>query len=284
MRQLTFVCVLLSLTLGGIFAVPASGQDDKAARALEAVDAFLTTWNSRDPKAWANSLNYPHTRQSPTRGRVWQTREAFVPAVDFERVLRTGWHHTQWDRKEVIHSGRRKAHVAGQYTRYNAEGEKLLTNQVTYVATEVDGKWGIQARFAAGPPVLETERAESEAAALKVVRDYMDAFNSRDPKACAATLNYPHVRIASGSLRVWETAEEYARWMDFDQFIRETGWHHSNLDSVRAIQISTKGVNVALVFTRYDAKGKKIATYKTLYLVTNQDGRWGVRARSSFAP
>jgi hypothetical protein len=215
---------------------------------------------------------------------VWQTPEAVVRDLDFERVVRTGWHHTEWDKIEVIHSGKRKAHVATQHTRYDAQGKELRTRQVTRVVTEVDGKWGIKARFAAGPPVPETERTKNEAAALKAVRDYIDAFHSRDPKACAATLNYPHVRIASGSLRVWETAEEYARWMDFDQFIRETGWHHSSWDSMRAIQISTKGVNVALVFTRYDAKGKKIATYKTLYLVTNQDGHWGVRARSSFAP
>ncbi len=284
MRQLIFVFVLFSLTLGGIFAVPTSGQDENAARALEANDAFGLAWNSRDPEAFANSLNYPHTRQSPSRGKVWQTPEAVVRDLDFERVVRTGWHHTERDKIEVIHSGKRKAHVATQYTRYDAQGKKLLTNQVTRVVTEVNGKWGIQARFAAGPPVPEAERTKNEAAALKAVRDYMDALNSRDRKACAATLNYPHVRIASGSLRVWETAKEYAGWMDFDQFIRETSWHHSNLDSMRAIQTSTKGIILALVYTRYDAKSKKIATYETLYFVTKQDGHWGVRARSSFAP
>ncbi len=263
---------------------PPSGQDENAARALEAIDAYGLAWNSRDPDAFANSLNYPHTRQSPSRATVWQTPEDVVRNLDFEKVVRTGWHHTERDRIEVIHSGKRKAHVATQWTRYDAQGEKLLTYQVTRVVTEVDGKWGVQARFQAGRPVPETERAKNEAAALKAVRDYMDAFNSRDPEACAATLNYPHVRIASGSLRIWETAEEYAGSMDFDQFISETGWHHSNLDSTRAIQIARRALNVALVYTRHDAQGKKIATYETLYFVTEQDGHWGVRARSSLAP
>ena len=38
----------------------------------------------------------------------------------------------------------------------------------------------------------------------------MTAFNARDSEAWAATLNYPHLRIASGELKVWQTEEEFA--------------------------------------------------------------------------
>ena len=32
------------------------------------------------------------------------------------------------------------------------------------------------------------------------------------------------------------------------------------------------------------AAGERISTYDSLYVVEHSDGRWGVRARSSFAP
>lgn len=37
----------------------------------------------------------------------------------------------------------------------------------------------------------------------------MATFNRRDPVAWAATLNYPHVRFASGNVTVWENAEDF---------------------------------------------------------------------------
>ena len=47
--------------------------------------------------------------------------------------------------------------------------------------------------------------------------EYMNAFNARDPVAWAATLNYPHLRIARGELSGSETEEEFAKQMDFEQ-------------------------------------------------------------------
>jgi hypothetical protein len=44
--------------------------------------------------------------------------------------------------------------------------------------------------------------------------EFMTAFNSRDPRAWAATLNYPHVRFASKQVRSYATAEEFVREND----------------------------------------------------------------------
>ena len=62
------------------------------------------------------------------------------------------------------------------------------------------------------------------------------------------------------------------------------GWHHSAWDEIEALQVAENGVNVALTFSRYNAEDEVISRFKTLYLVTHQNGRWGIRARSSFAP
>ena len=55
----------------------------------------------------------------------------------------------------------------------------------------------------------------AETAALKSLDDYMTAFNARDEDAWAATLNYPHVRIAGSEVKVWQTPGEYTADFDF---------------------------------------------------------------------
>lgn len=126
--------------------------------------------------------------------------------------------------------------------------------------------------------------SSSEAKALQSLDDYMAAFNARDPKAWAATLNYPHVRIAGDAVRVWQTEQEYADYMDFDAFAERFGWDHSAWDSKKVVQSSHNKVHVALQFSRYDADDNKIATYESFYVLTDKDGHWGTQARSSFAP
>lgn len=286
MRRLLFSPLRLSLAVALCAGtLPAGALSDK--EALDAVRSFVAAWNSRDPGAFAATLHYPHVRPAGGGGeRVYATPEEYAAEIDFARVTATGWDHSAYDSLRVVHLGRDKAHVAGTYTRYRADGSKIWSNQVTYVVTQDEnGGIGVQARFAAGFELDDAEaRAQSEKAALAVVREYMRAFNARDEVAWAATFNYPHVRVASGTVNVWEDAKAYTDAFDFDAFARRFGWDHSGWDSLEAIQVAADGVNVALDFSRYNAAGEKISTFHTLYLVTRQDGHWGVRARSSFAP
>jgi hypothetical protein len=140
--------------------------------------------------------------------------------------------------------------------------------------------------FALLPGVAPLQAVEDDpvAAAMKSLDEYMAAFNSKDSIAWAATLNYPHIRIASGAVRITQTAEEYAAGMDFGAFAERTGWDHSEWDKRDVIHSSPDKVHFATTFSRYDKDGKKIATYDSLYIVTEQDGHWGTLARSSFAP
>lgn len=128
------------------------------------------------------------------------------------------------------------------------------------------------------------EDQEAVDAAMASLDEYMAAFNSRDPVAWAATLNYPHVRIASSNVRVWQNAQEYADYMDFDAFAQRYGWDHSEWDAREVVQAGPDKVHVAVTFSRYDKDGNKIATFDSFYVMTNKDGHWGTQARSSFAP
>ncbi|MEK7794248.1 MAG: hypothetical protein AAB353_06950 [Candidatus Hydrogenedentota bacterium] len=127
--------------------------------------------------------------------------------------------------------------------------------------------------------------ASAEDEAMAVLDRYMEAFNARDEVAWAKTLNYPHVRIASRAVRVWQNEQEYTDYMDFDRFAAQSGgWSRSQWDSRTIVQEGEDKVHLAVGFTRFNEKGEKIESFDSLYIVTKVDGHWGVQARSSFAP
>ena len=130
----------------------------------------------------------------------------------------------------------------------------------------------------------QRETDEAIEAAMKSLDEYMEAFNSRDPKAWAATLSYPHVRLASGAVRVWETEEEYGDYMDFEAFAKRFGWDHSHWVSREVMGANSNNVHVSTVFQRFNDKNEPIAEFESLYIVTKVNGRWGTQFRSSYAP
>jgi hypothetical protein len=121
-------------------------------------------------------------------------------------------------------------------------------------------------------------------AALAVMDEFMEAFNARDEAAWVDTLHYPHVRIASGTVAVYPDRAAMLAATDLDAFAADNNWDYSAWDDMKVIQSSPEKVHVAVNFTRYDAQGGVIGTYASLYVLENVAGRWGVRARSSFAP
>ncbi|MEM6652095.1 MAG: hypothetical protein AAF582_05805 [Pseudomonadota bacterium] len=135
-------------------------------------------------------------------------------------------------------------------------------------------------------PQQATSQAHSEAvaAARQVMDDFMTTFNARDEKAWAETFHYPHIRIASGEVSVADSAEAIMTEMDFARFAEMTGWHHSAWDSIQVVQAGRDKVHFSVEFTRFDEDGEPLRTYQSLYVVTKRGDRWGVQARSSFAP
>ena len=275
---------VLGLLLLPAFAAPTAGLTEDEAR--QAVRRFIEAWNTREPAVFAATLQYPHVR--PTAdfdGRVFADAPTYAAAVNFDQVLATGWDRTRLDSADVVQAGEGQAHVAGRYTRLRADGSAIWSNQITYVVTERDGSTGIQARLAAGLDDLsESDREANAAAAVAAVERYLDAFNARDEAAMTDAMQFPHVRVGRGGVRTWRTAAEYMDGFDFDAFAERLGWKHSEADSMEAIQVGGRGVNVAVRITRYGAGGARIHSFDTIYLVTESDGRWGIRAGAGIAP
>ena len=140
--------------------------------------------------------------------------------------------------------------------------------------------------MAVSPAIAQEQNAEERdaiASAMSALDEFMVAFNSRDMTAWAATLNYPHVRFASGTVTVWQNEEEFQRGATFERLPR-TGWDHSSWVSRDVSLVSSGKVHFNTVFQRFDEENKVIGTYESLYIVTLVDGHWGTQARSSLAP
>ena len=118
---------------------------------------------------------------------------------------------------------------------------------------------------------------------MKVLDSFMSTFNNRDMKTWSKTLNYPHVRLAGGKVTVWSTQEEYAAEDIFER-LAPTGWNYSAWLSREVILVSEDKVHISTVFQRYDKDHNPMKKYQSLYIVTKQNGVWGVQARSSLAP
>jgi len=126
-----------------------------------------------------------------------------------------------------------------------------------------------------------TDHVSEIAAAMKVLDDFMAAFNARDVDAFEATFNFPSVRLASNTLRIIEKG-------DHKPAMFETGplaeWDHSAWERRDVIHAGADKVHIDTRFTRYRKDGGVIGGFDSIYVVTLQDGHWGVKIRSSFAP
>ena len=203
---------------------------------LDSVDSFINSWNSRDADLWASSLNYPHVRPSPF-GDVLIAKDAreYASRVDFEKVLATGWDHSEWDYKRVIHTSPEKIHVAGQWSRYDKNGEIIHTNPVVYIVTLVEGHWGIQSRFGSDYAGDDHDGSGFENRAFNLVSDFINHFNNNRHEACAELLNYPHYVIGVGKLTEHLTPEDFSM---------ATG--NITINSLLALQTGLKSLNIAL--------------------------------------
>lgn len=130
---------------------------------------------------------------------------------------------------------------------------------------------------------VQAEDREAEASAMGVLDGFMEAFNARDVEAFEAQLHFPHYRIAGGSVSVLERAG--TRPALFERFRAATpGWHHSVWAKREVIHSGPSKVHIDTRFVRYRADGSELSSFASLYIVTREDGRWAVKARSSFAP
>ena len=124
------------------------------------------------------------------------------------------------------------------------------------------------------------------AAAFAIADEFLRTFNELDAAGHAATLAYPHVRLASGTVRIWQTIDEATEQMTVNMArIRDAlGWDHSEWDHKRLVHAGPGKVHLDVQFTRYRPDGSVIGVYPAVYVVVETQDGWRIQARSSYAP
>lgn len=149
---------------------------------------------------------------------------------------------------------------------------------------------GAGASGSAGAGVIPD--AGRDAAVMAVLDRYMAALNDLDIEGHVSTYHFPHYRHASGRIVIWRDAEEAMPILGVPEAERraalraalEPDWQRSEWTRREIVQASDEKVHVVTRFERLRADGSLIRAFDSLYVLTRQDGRWGIKGRSSFAP
>ena len=118
-------------------------------------------------------------------------------------------------------------------------------------------------------------------AAMKVLDEFMAAFNARDIDAWQKTFNFPNVRLASNTLTLSERGHHKPAMFETGPLAE---WGHSAWERREVIHSGPDKVHFDPRFTRYRGDGSVIGGFDSIYVVTREDGHWGIKARSSYAP
>ena len=119
--------------------------------------------------------------------------------------------------------------------------------------------------------------------ARAVLDAFMEAFNGEDADALRYRIfHFPHVRLHSGQVTVFQRPEDL-RFPVWERKGQSEGWARTAWDYIECVDAGVDKAHFRVQFTRFRADGSAIGSYKSLYIVTFQDGRWGVQARSSWA-
>mgnify|MGYP002835004782 FL=1 len=125
---------------------------------------------------------------------------------------------------------------------------------------------------------------EAESGARGTMQEFLAAFNARDVTRLADTLHFPHVRVASNGLTVTADKMSFVASRDLEQFAIDNDWDFSEWDSIETVHAGPDKVHFKVVFSRFNPQGERYATFDSLYILQKINDRWGIRARSSFAP
>ena len=126
-------------------------------------------------------------------------------------------------------------------------------------------------------------RDELIATAMGVLDEFITALNARDEDGINASFNFPHVRLTGGGkVLILETYGDY-KFAYFDERTKADGWNYSAWDRRDIVSVGPNKVHIDVQFSRYRGDDSKISTFSSFYIVTSQDGHWGIQARSSYA-
>ena len=121
-----------------------------------------------------------------------------------------------------------------------------------------------------------------ETIGIKVIKNYIKAFNEGNSDKMADLFNFPHVRFANDSVSVISRSEYLNNQDKVTRLLKEENWHHTEIIDIQNIQSNETKGHFIIHFLRLDKDNNVIHDFKTLWIVTKVNKHWGVQFRSSF--
>ena len=126
-------------------------DQDTARQAMAVTDRYFAALNANDAAGVNAAFNFPHVRLASGKVTTFAKRGDFTMDTFRARVDADGWAYSAWDERTVTHASADKVHIAGQFSRFRADGSRIAAFPTIYIVTRIDGHWGIQARSSFAP-------------------------------------------------------------------------------------------------------------------------------------
>lgn len=266
--------------------------------ALKVLDAYLEAFNKKDTAA-LQALHHNQCFYVNTEGEVevYEERDLMQPLFLSQEIKQVDWQKAAWEIRDAVQSSLNKVHVVTRLTLFREDGSRVQGHDAIYIITMKD-KWGIAGvstlppvNYGPGGALKEVLPPDAQAAleekAIQVLDEFMKTFNAEDEDAHLDVHNFPHFRLANEKLKITDR-DSHLLGSPFFFFLLKvsTGfkWNRSDWDQRTVAHVSENKIHVITRFSRYTKENEKYGTYDSLYILNLQDGKWGVKGRSSFAP
>ena len=193
------------------------------------------------------------------------------------------WGFSLIDKIDVLQPTSVKGAVVINFRRLQPDGVTygIGTNRLT-IHTKQNGRWGFQIISSCGlrspDHVYDGSDFEIMATVRQLIESSLDAYNCRDVAALREYCNFPFVRLDRLD---WVQADEPGA-LSFDFERGPERWERS---AVRYLDVlvpqADDKVVVDLTVARFAANGVELPPEGSVYLVTRQNGKWGVQASST---
>jgi hypothetical protein len=118
---------------------------------MACLDRWMAALNRYDAAGMDAELHFPNVRFAESKLTVFDKPAG--NAMDLFKRLKQedDWHHSVWNRREIIQRSDVKVHVAVNYTRFRSDGSIIGHYDSLYMLALKDGRWGVQLRSSFGP-------------------------------------------------------------------------------------------------------------------------------------
>jgi len=115
----------------------------------------------------------------------------------------------------------------------------------------------------------------------RLLLDYMEGWNRRDPDQFSSCLHFPSLRLnGNNMIQIFQSRDDISSM--FQKLAATEDYIQSKWIEAKIIQASDQKIHVSCAFVREHNDKKTSGPFHSLYIITLEQDRWGVKLRSSF--